>query len=78
MVLLYDYKSKIHPSEEQLLNLFASDILISRQLGSIKMLPYSILDEEEQWKVSHRVLPVWFTVAYFPFIRENFTPLFFY
>jgi len=58
MVLLYDYKSKIHPSEEQLLNLFASDILISRQLGSIKMLPYSILDEEEQWKVSHRVLPV--------------------
>lgn len=39
LVLLYDYENKIHPSEEQLLKLFASDILIYRQLGSINMLP---------------------------------------
>lgn len=43
------------------------------------MLPYGILDEEEQWKVSHRALPVRFTVAVSkqnPFNRENFTPSF--
>lgn len=42
------------------------------------MLPYGVLDEEEQWNVSHRVLPVRFTVAVSkqnPFNREDFTPL---
>lgn len=41
------------------------------------MLPYSILDEEEQWNVSHRVLPARFIVAVSkqnPFNREDFTP----
>lgn len=50
-----------------------------RQLSSIKMIPYSILDEEEQRKVSHRVLPVKFTITVSkqnPFNRKNFTPFF--
>lgn len=44
------------------------------------MLPYGMLDEEEQCKVSHRVFPVTFTIAVSkqkPFNREKkITPLF--
>lgn len=63
MVLVYDYDNKIYTSELKFLKLFASNILMHRQLGRIEMLPYSILDEDKHWSISHRALQVRFAVT---------------